>query len=222
MIFSNASSLLADAIPSLNEIVDFNPSDFDEFIESDTIASNNGIFEHWFFTDAIPAWMSYGISLSVAIAILLIVVAGIYLMLSPEDEELKGKAIDTIRWSLVGLIIITLSYTIVEIVSNISFDSGKNPDIELAIESQSELDNLAKGDLRSELIPEFIQTILALMGTLALLLFIYAGGMMVLRDGDDEVVSKAKKILIYAVVGAVVSLLAYLIVEAVIQFDFNQ
>ncbi len=221
MFFGNVSDLLADAIPDLDSITDFYPSDFEEFVKPDTVAANGGIFEHWFFTDAIPSWMSYGISLSVAIAILLIVVAGIYLMLSPEDEDLKTKAIDTIVWSIAGLIIIVLSYTIVEIVSNLDFSSGTNPNINVDVKSQKELDGLVKGDLRSELIPEFIQTILKLMGTLAFLLFIYAGGMMVLRDGDQEKVTKAKRILIYAIVGVVVSLLAYLIIEAVIQFNFN-
>ena len=215
------SSLLADTIPDLDSIEGFYPSDFEEFVHPDTVATSGGIFEHWFFTDAIPSWMSYGISLSVAVAILLIVVAGIYLMLSPEDEELKTKAIDTVTWSIAGLIIIMLSYTVVEIINNISFNSGTNPSVDVDIKSQTELDSLVKGDLRSELIPEFIQTILKLMGTLAFLLFIYAGGMMVLRDGDDEKVTKAKQILIYAIIGAVVSLLAYLIVKAVIQFNFN-
>jgi cbb3-type cytochrome oxidase subunit 3 len=213
--------LIADAIPSLDAITDFDVTSIDEFIKPDASANNKSIFKHWIFTSAIPAWISYAISLSVAIAILLIVVSGIYLMLSPEDEELKTKAIDTIKWSIVGLIIIMLSYTIVEIINNIKFDSGTNPDIAIHIKSQKELDNLAKGDLRSEIIPEIIKTILKLMGTLAFLLFIYAGVIMVLRDGDQEKVTKAKQILKYSVIGAVVALTAYLVVEAVINFDFS-
>jgi len=216
-----SSYLLADTIPTLDSIVDFYPSDIEEFVQPNAIAENGGIFEHWFFTDAIPAWISYGISLSVAVAILLIVVAGIYLMMSPEVDEMKQKAIDTITWSIAGLLIIMLSYTIIEIVSNIEFSSGTNPNVHIDIEAQRELDGLVAGDLRSELIPELIQTLLKLMGTFALLLFIYAGGILVLRDGDDEKVTKAKEILIYAIVGAVVSLLAYLIIEAVIQFNLN-
>ena len=214
-------NLLADSIPVLSNIESFDPVTFDQFIESDTIASYDGIFGHWFFVEAIPAWVSYGVSLSVGIAILLIVVAGIYLMTSPEITEMKEKAINTIKWSIAGLIIIMLSYTIVEIINNIAFSSGSNPDIELDVERNNALDGLVKGDLRSELIPELIQTILKLMGTLAFLLFIYAGGIMVLRNGDEEKVTKAKDIIIYAIIGAVVSLLAYLIIEAVIQFDFN-
>jgi len=217
----NSSYLLADAIPTLDGIMDFDPSGVQEFVRPDTVASAGGIFEHWFFTNAIPAWISYGISLSVAVAILLIVVAGIYLMMSPEVDEMKQKAIDTITWSIVGLLTIMLSYTIIEIVSNIQFSSGTNPNINVSVENQTELDKLVTGDLRSELIPEFIQTLLKLMGTFALLLFIYAGAILVLRDGDEEKVTKAKDILIYAIIGAVVSLLAYLIIEAVIQFNLS-
>ncbi|HID92304.1 TPA: hypothetical protein EYP45_04260 [Candidatus Peregrinibacteria bacterium] len=217
----NVKNVLADSIPNLDSISDFYPSDFTEFIEPDTLASNSGIFGHWFFTDAIPAWVSYGVSLSVAIAILLIVVAGIYLMTSPELTDMKEKAINTIKWSIVGLIIIMLSYTIVEVLNNIAFSTGTNPSVGIDVESNSHLDNLVKGNLTQELIPELIQTILKLMGTIALLLFIYAGGIMALRDGDDEKVTKAKNIIIYVVIGAVVSLIAYLVVEAVIQFDFN-
>ncbi len=220
MLFENFN-LIADSIPTLNAITDFNVINVDEFISPDASANDKSVFKHWFFTSAIPAWISYGISLSVAIAILLIVVAGIYLMLSPEDDELKSKAIETVKWSIAGLIIIMLSYTVVEIISNINFSSGTNPDIEIDVKSQKELDALVKGDLRSELIPELIQSILKLMGTLAFLLLIYAGGIMVLRDGDQEKVTKAKQILIYAILGAVVSLLAYLIIEAVINFNFS-
>ncbi len=216
-------AIVADSIPSLDSISDFDPSSFTEFVNENTQASESGVFHHWFFTDAIPAWVSYGVSLSIAIAVLLIVVSGIYLMLSPEQEDLRQKAIDTIIWSIMGIVIIMLSYTVVEIVNNIAFTDGSNPDIALRVDgaSQSGLDKLVKGDLRSELIPELIQTILKFMGTIAFLLFIYAGSILVLRDGDDEKVTKAKNILIYSLVGAVVSLLAYLVIEAVIQFDFN-
>jgi len=54
------------------------------------------------------------------------------------------------------------------------------------------------------------------LGFLATLMIIYGGVLYVTSAGNDEGVGKAKKILIYAVVGIIVILLSYAIVNTVI------
>lgn len=214
------SLLAAAAPPSLDAIQDFSPSAENIFVNPGTQPTSE-VIDHWFFTTAIPEWISYLITFSAGAAILMIVVGGIMLMIHPEQEDMKDKGQQTIVWSIAGLIISVLAYTIVEIINRLPFLSG-NPQTDLGIEETAEIQNLASGNLRAEIIPQAIQLILQIMGTLALVLFLYAGVLYVIRDGEDEKITKARNLMIWAFAGMTVSLLAYLIVEGVVQLNFER
>lgn len=222
----NYQTILAkEAPPALSIIQDFSPEGKEFFINSETQGSTT-FTDHWFFVEAIPSWISYLVSFSVGIAILLIVVSGVMIMVHPEIESTKDKAYKTITWSLVGLIIMVLPYSIVAIIDNLPF-TGVNPDTDIEINQDKSInneviDNLAKGDLRSEIIPQTIQIILQIMGTISLVLFLYAGFLLVMRDGEEEKVTKARNLMMYSLLGVVVALLSYIIVEGVIQLNFEK
>ena len=216
----DTSLLLAEAPPSLNEIEGFNPGSEDAFINPGTSASSE-LINHWFFSDALPQWISYLITFSAGAAVLMIVVGGVMLMLNPEQEDMKEKGFKTITWAIAGLIISMLAYSIVEIVNQVPF-LGSNPTTDLDIDTGNGIENLAQGDLRSEIIPDIIKIILQLMGTLAFLLLLYAGVLMVIRDGEEEKITKARRLIIYAIVGIAISLVAYIVVEGVIQLNFEK
>lgn len=74
---------------------------------------------------------------------------------------------------------------------------------------------LNQGDLVS-MIAKIVNTALVLVGVLALAFFIYGGFLYITAAGDTEQIEKAKKILIYAVIGIVVIGLAYSVVQFVI------
>ena len=72
----------------------------------------------------------------------------------------------------------------------------------------------AQGTLGSN-VTTIINYFLGLLGLIAVGFLIYAGILMVTAGGNDEQVTKARKIIMYAVVGIVIILLSYTIVTFV-------
>ncbi len=68
-----------------------------------------------------------------------------------------------------------------------------------------------------ESITTIINYFLGLLGLVAVVFLIYAGVLMVTAGGNDEQVTKARKIIMYAIVGIVIILLSYTIVQFVSQ-----
>ena len=66
------------------------------------------------------------------------------------------------------------------------------------------------------MIGTMIMGVLGLLGLVALLLVIYAGFTLLISQGDPTKITKAKNILIWAVVGLVVIFASYLIVKYII------
>ena len=64
-------------------------------------------------------------------------------------------------------------------------------------------------------VTNIINFFLGLLGLIAVAFLIYAGVLMVTAGGEEEQVTKAKKIISYAVVGIVIILLSYTIVTFV-------
>ena len=57
------------------------------------------------------------------------------------------------------------------------------------------------------------QWILGIVGSLALLMFIYGGLMFIISSGNSEKVTKAKEIIIGAVIGLVIVFTSYMIIQ---------
>ncbi len=64
-------------------------------------------------------------------------------------------------------------------------------------------------------ITTIINYFLGLLGLIAVAMLIYAGVLMVTAGGNEEQVGKARKIIMYAVIGIVIILLSYTIVSFV-------
>jgi len=206
--------------PSLDSILDFNPSQEDGFLNPSVSASSN-LQSHWLFTNAIPDWIQYLLTLAAGVAVLSIVLAGLMLIWHAEEEEYKQKAYQTITYSLFGLIISSLSYSIIEIINKIP-TLGTNPSTDINIDTGSGIENLVQGELLTEIIPEIIKIILQLVGTFAFGMILYAGILMITRDSEDGKVKKAKTILIYSLIGTIVSLFAYIAVDAILLLNFER
>jgi len=67
------------------------------------------------------------------------------------------------------------------------------------------------------MIPRAVDVFLWIAGVLAVVMIIYAGLTMMMSAGDSSKYEKAKKTLIYAVVGLIVVILSYLIVRFVVR-----
>lgn len=66
------------------------------------------------------------------------------------------------------------------------------------------------------LITNVLQLVFGLAGAVALLIVTFAGTKYVLSQGDPQKVAKAKETIIYALVGLVITILAYSIVSFIV------
>jgi len=74
-----------------------------------------------------------------------------------------------------------------------------------------------KGDTANSLIKTIVNTLLFVVGALSVIMIIVAGIFYVTSTGDSGKVARAKNTLMYAVIGLVVSFLAYAIVNWVMK-----
>ena len=80
---------------------------------------------------------------------------------------------------------------------------------------------LPKGDIAEKLIPTAISFILALFGIVLTGVIIYAGVLYIARQGEEDTSTQARKLLLNAMFGLAAVAIAYGVVYAVTQFDFN-
>jgi cytochrome bd-type quinol oxidase subunit 2 len=80
----------------------------------------------------------------------------------------------------------------------------------------SDLCKGAMGDSVENRIPRIVNTLLFIVGLLSVIMIIYGGITYVTSAGDQSKVVKAKQTITYAVVGLVVSILAFAIVSFVV------
>ncbi len=123
-------------------------------------------------------------------ALLVIVVAGFYLILSFGNEEAKESAKRMIIYAIVGLLILFFAQVIVNFFAGggIAFDIS--------------------GDVLA-----IINTILSYAQLAALLVIVVAGFYLILSFGNEEAKERAKRMIIYAIVGLLILFFAQAIVN---------
>lgn len=77
--------------------------------------------------------------------------------------------------------------------------------------------SLTAEDTADKMANNIISVVLSVIGVLAVGVMIYGGVMYIMSTGDAAKVNRAKHIIMYGLIGLVVSLLAYLIVQFVIK-----
>lgn len=81
--------------------------------------------------------------------------------------------------------------------------------------------NLPAKDFKKGIIPGAIKMILALTGTVSFGVFVYAGVMLIIAQGNEEEITKFKNILIWSLVGLTFVIASYAIVSGVMQLIFK-
>jgi predicted small integral membrane protein len=74
---------------------------------------------HYSIMDLVQIFIVYAFIVAAGLAALFIFIGGVNFILSGGDEEKIKKAVNTIRYSIVGLIVTILSFTFVHIVGKI-------------------------------------------------------------------------------------------------------
>lgn len=83
-----------------------------------------------------------------------------------------------------------------------------------------ELTDFRKNALFSDIIPSFLAWFMAFTAGTAVLMGVVAGVMFVFGGQNEELLSKAKKTAMYAIIGLLVAMFAYFIVEMVNRIPF--
>jgi hypothetical protein len=135
-----------------------------------------------------------------AIAVLMIVIAGIRRVASGGNEDTITKTNKQIMWAIIGLIVIGLAEFVVK---DIVFpDQGSRlPNVDNAAFIIRSLTNFASG---------FIATI-------AVAMYMYGGYLYVIGATNEENTNKAKKVIIAATIGLVLAMGAYALVNTFIK-----
>ena len=87
--------------------------------------------------------------------------------------------------------------------------------------TKNEGTSLAQGDIATDFIPFFINLGISIAGTMVFIAFLYAGYLLVFANDKEEDIEKGKKILTYAVVGAIMVAISYALVFGVANLDLN-
>lgn len=98
------------------------------------------------------------------------------------------------------------------VLDNQAYAEGAADLIQKGADSTGQKDTRSAGDLAKD----FVNIMLFAIGILAVIMIIWGGIRYVLSGGDSTAISAAKKTILYAVVGLVVAILAYAIVNFVI------
>lgn len=80
---------------------------------------------------------------------------------------------------------------------------------------------LPVGDLKEDIVPRAIRIFLMLMGTVSLIVFVYAGIMLIIAQGNEEEIKKFKTIIVWSLIGLVFITTSYAIVRGVMQLVFR-
>lgn len=128
-----------------------------------------------------------------ALAVVFIIVGGIRYTLSGGESAKITQAKNTILYAIVGLVIVLLAFTITNFVLG-SVDLSSWP------------------NLRDKV----INTLIYVAGALAVIMLIFGGFRYASSGGNSSSVTQGKNTILYAVVGLVIAVLAYAIVNYVI------
>lgn len=136
-----------------------------------------------------------------SIAVFMLVMAGMRYVAGSSSDDQIAKAKKQITWALVGLFVIGISEFAVK---NVLFQNqGKSLGIEEGKQLLVQVTNFIAGT----------------MGTLAFALLLYAGYLYTLGAQNEDNVAKSKKIIMGAVVGIILAIAAFAIVNTVVTLD---
>lgn len=77
------------------------------------------------------------------------------------------------------------------------------------------------GSLKYDIVPQAIKIFLAVAATISFIVFVYAGVMLVIAQGNEEEITKFKNVLIWSIVGLLFITAAYALVRGVLNLSFT-
>lgn len=211
--------LLKAAPADAPDLSPFRPSD-SVLVIWENVEASSSVLRHWFFSDALPAWLSWLMVFAAGASVLMLIIGGLLMLVSGVNEDLRSRGTKTIIWSIAGIVLMVLAMVIVQIVDNLPFSSGTGT-LPSPFPTQSDAD-LPTPLLSSEFIPDVIKIILNITYTITVGMLLYAGALYVMRNGEEEYETKAKNIFRNGIIGLVIISVSYAVVYGVTQLLFNK
>lgn len=137
-----------------------------------------------------------------AIAVVMIIYAGLRLVTSGGNEEVNGKMKKTITYAIAGMVLIGVSELIVK---DIVFPA-----------QGTELPDVVRAQ---QLIVNITNFISGFIATIAVAMYMYGGFLYVTAVGKEEQTGKAKKVLLGATLGIILAMAAFALVNTFIKLD---
>ncbi len=164
-------------------------------------------------TGADPRAVILGVLLGILVfmglaAVVVIVIGGIYLVLSLGEESVKERVKRIILYAVIGLIIIALAAGIVTLIINAT------PGGDALFGDVPDIGGSGSTDIRATVLA-ILGTILRFMGLVAVVVIVIAGIMLVVSGGEEQTKDRAKRIIFYAIIGLIIILLASGIVRII-------
>ena len=76
-------------------------------------------------------------------------------------------------------------------------------------------------DLETKVFPRILRIVFSMSSLLIMIIFVYSGVRLVLSQGDEEELGKAKDMLIYSIIGAVIIMVSFGLVTGIVGFLTN-
>lgn len=80
---------------------------------------------------------------------------------------------------------------------------------------------LPTGNLKKDVVPQAIRIALALGGTVSIVVFVYAGVMLIIAQGNEEEITKFKNVMVWSIVGLIFITISYGLVRGLMQIVFK-
>lgn len=181
--------------------------------------------QEYFLNTTIPRAINIGIGLLGLAAFLGILISAITMLTAYGNEDKVNRGKTTLRYSLIGFVVVMLAYAIVSIIVSISLPKEETPStswipsayaatnvedkLDLLLPGQEEFIedqddkkrvSLPSGDFITEILPAIVTNILFAIGFLVFIAIIYGGILLVIGRGNEESTTKAKQIIIYSAI----------------------
>lgn len=161
-----------------------------------------------------------------------------------EDKTTKAKR--TLQFSILGFVLSLFAYALVSIIVSLALPSEDQTsfidwlapsayadqiDVDILFPTETELIesqdptrgvSLPSGDLITEVVPAIVTNIMFAVGFLIFIGFCYGGVLMVVGRGNEEMVTKAKNIVVYSAVALGLLGFGYAIVYGIATISFQE
>lgn len=158
------------------------------------------------------------IAVAGTVAVIFIVVGGFNYMTSASDPSKIQKAKNTIMYACIGLAICALSFIIVNFVIVDLIAGGSTATTDgTGVETVGENVDGAPVHNLPELVQAILNGVIAVLGTVCVIVMIVGGTNFMTSAGDTQKVTKARNTLIYGAIGLVICVLSFMIVNFVVR-----